>query len=367
MDPSPKIHRTTGFSPSNSPRTAASPSKNQAPHSSHTTWAYCPSQQLLAEPAQAPLGKVVIPALKNPRSAASTRGLKHERIRHACDYCRKAKAACTGENACTRCLNANIRCIYGDGKRDKDKKTLVILSRKSASLSRYIKDVTEALHRIKLDMKLSSDDLRAAIDDVLQMAPTSLSSHDDESTLRVNEQSSELEEECISNNEDLDMVGLTGPANLTHKNTDRDGRGASAYMGESSSLAWAEQTVDENRAGGRIGLVLSSCHAEDTEVEFWDTSNILIQVPSSTAPPWLAHTFDSQTLHAYAPVVYSQEVVSDQLEQAGALHMFGSVGALHDYDDELHDAIYTRQHICGVHQPLDQRCGGFTKLVLVTY
>ncbi|PVH74429.1 hypothetical protein DL98DRAFT_519242 [Cadophora sp. DSE1049] len=44
-----------------------------------------------------------------------------------------------------------------------------MLSKESTFLSRYFNDVADALHRIKLNIKLSSDDMRAAIDDVLQM------------------------------------------------------------------------------------------------------------------------------------------------------------------------------------------------------
>jgi len=76
----------------------------------------------------ASLRKVAIPALKPPSSAeASAKGGKKERTSHACDNCRKAKAGCTGEQPCQRCQNAHVPCIYGDGKRDKDKKWVLSL------------------------------------------------------------------------------------------------------------------------------------------------------------------------------------------------------------------------------------------------
>lgn len=71
----------------------------------------------------APLGKVAIPALKQSRrnETAST-AFKRGRTAHACDNCRKSKAGCTGELPCLKCRNAGIHCVYGDGKRDKDRK-----------------------------------------------------------------------------------------------------------------------------------------------------------------------------------------------------------------------------------------------------
>lgn len=71
-----------------------------------------------------PPGKVAIPALKQPRridpvSTTSKKG----RTAHACDNCRKSKSGCTGEiPSCLKCKNAGVSCVYGDGKRDKDRK-----------------------------------------------------------------------------------------------------------------------------------------------------------------------------------------------------------------------------------------------------
>ena len=44
-----------------------------------------------------------------------------------------------------------------------------MLRRESTSISRYFDNVTDAFHRIRNDLKLSSDDMRASINDVLQM------------------------------------------------------------------------------------------------------------------------------------------------------------------------------------------------------
>ena len=81
------------------------------------------SQEPLGITTHAPPGKVAIPALKTPLTADSSKSFKKGRTPHACDYCRKAKAGCTGEQPCSRCRSVGVQCVYGDGKRDKEKKS----------------------------------------------------------------------------------------------------------------------------------------------------------------------------------------------------------------------------------------------------
>jgi hypothetical protein len=70
-----------------------------------------------------PPGKVPIPALRPPQSfESSVKDDKKGRTSHACDYCRKAKAGCTGRQPCTRCRNARVACVYSDRKREYDRK-----------------------------------------------------------------------------------------------------------------------------------------------------------------------------------------------------------------------------------------------------
>jgi hypothetical protein len=51
------------------------------------------------------------------------------------------------------------------------------LSKETNSLTQHNTDVTEALRRIRLDAHLSTDDMRAAIDEVLAMVSGNPSSH----------------------------------------------------------------------------------------------------------------------------------------------------------------------------------------------
>lgn len=71
----------------------------------------------------APPGKVAIPPLKTSQAGeTSPKDRKKGRTTHACETCRKAKAGCTGGQPCLRCRNTQVPCVYGDGKRDKERK-----------------------------------------------------------------------------------------------------------------------------------------------------------------------------------------------------------------------------------------------------
>lgn len=74
-------------------------------------------------PGLPPPGKMLLPPLPKSRAeyAASSRTEKN-RTSHACDKCRKAKAKCSGGQPCEKCRTEGKECIYGDGKRDKERK-----------------------------------------------------------------------------------------------------------------------------------------------------------------------------------------------------------------------------------------------------
>jgi len=74
-------------------------------------------------PAMPPPGKLLLPPLPKSRAeyTASSKTEKN-RTTHACDKCRKAKAKCSGGQPCEKCRTEDKECIYGDGKRDKERK-----------------------------------------------------------------------------------------------------------------------------------------------------------------------------------------------------------------------------------------------------
>lgn len=73
-------------------------------------------------PQAPPAGKIAIPALRSSAQRGAPAAGKKGRTTHACNHCRKAKAACTGEQPCLRCINSGTSCVYGDGKRDAERK-----------------------------------------------------------------------------------------------------------------------------------------------------------------------------------------------------------------------------------------------------
>jgi hypothetical protein len=86
---------------------------------------HAPSYGFLLGPAGGipPPGKMLLPPLPKSRAAHSgSPRTEKNRTSHACDKCRKAKAKCSGGQPCDKCRNEAKECVYGDGKRDKEKK-----------------------------------------------------------------------------------------------------------------------------------------------------------------------------------------------------------------------------------------------------
>jgi len=115
VPPGPGFNRT-------SPPARSGPSWTTSDHTVSTSDTHYgqPVNVITSHP---PPGKVAIPALRSAQTfESSARGNKKGRTTHACDACRKAKAGCTGEQPCARCKGAGVSCVYGDGKREHDRK-----------------------------------------------------------------------------------------------------------------------------------------------------------------------------------------------------------------------------------------------------
>lgn len=66
--------------------------------------------------------KVAIPRLDLP--LASNNG----RVSRACHNCRKQKNKCSGHRpSCLRCQEANVLCVYVDGKRERNARSVIFL------------------------------------------------------------------------------------------------------------------------------------------------------------------------------------------------------------------------------------------------
>lgn len=85
-----------------------------------------PPSQTMSSTSQSASGKVAIPALR-ANKAESSKSSKKGRTSHACDACRKAKAGCSGGQPCARCRTTRSQCVYGDGKRDRERKCAFIV------------------------------------------------------------------------------------------------------------------------------------------------------------------------------------------------------------------------------------------------
>ncbi len=101
----------------------------QSPASSNTYYSQLKSSTKTEEmrdsssPRLLPPGKMLLPPLPRPYKAySSTSKAEKNRTSHACDKCRKAKAKCSGSQPCDKCRSEGKECVYGDGKRDKERK-----------------------------------------------------------------------------------------------------------------------------------------------------------------------------------------------------------------------------------------------------
>lgn len=71
---------------------------------------------------QPPVGKMLLPPLQGSHAARpGNKSLEKSRTSHACDKCRRAKAKCSGGYPCDKCKNEGKDCVYGAGKRDRER------------------------------------------------------------------------------------------------------------------------------------------------------------------------------------------------------------------------------------------------------
>ena len=65
--------------------------------------------------------KVAIPRASNLSEQSNV----NRRVSHACESCREQKTKCSGDRPiCQRCQDLGLTCLYGDRKRDREKKSL---------------------------------------------------------------------------------------------------------------------------------------------------------------------------------------------------------------------------------------------------
>ncbi|KAF4627281.1 hypothetical protein G7Y89_g10875 [Cudoniella acicularis] len=227
--------------------------------------------------AQSTSGKIAIPKLRASKTTeSSSKSLKKGRIPHACDNCRKAKSSCTGEQPCLRCSSSRLPCVYGDNKRDKNRKKANVLYQQNL-------EITEALKRIQLDTDLSKEGMRVAIDEVLSMTHPESREIDFPNPTQGGHSEEPDDLQDRDEQDDVEDRGSTGSHDVIDVDIDRDEARPTGHMGKSSSVAWAKRTAEECRytdgqepsAGIQYpDLVPPSYHAEDADFEYLDVSNI---------------------------------------------------------------------------------------------
>ncbi|TVY41819.1 putative transcriptional regulatory protein [Lachnellula occidentalis] len=262
-------------------RDSPDPAKHPYAGASSTVGSATQPQLPLLDP---PQGKVAIPALKQSRrNESASAAFKRGRTSHACDNCRKSKSGCTGELPCLKCRNAGFQCVYGDGKRDKDRKRLSNLSKEADSLTRQNYDMVERLRRIQLRPELSKEEIRDAIDNILTMSPVSTAGESE--TQQTISPGCELSEDVEDIEEEYPEteVGSTGSIDAVNMDTDRDDTRATGLVGKSSAVAWAKRTAEECRTGDSnptaIGkqdnpFAILSYYTEDADFEEGEVGNV---------------------------------------------------------------------------------------------
>lgn len=123
-------------------------------------------------------GKMLLQPLPR-RIAATSRMSERNRTTHACEACRKAKAKCTSGQPCQKCKNEGKECVYGDGKREQERKYVALTSRWfSVALQITIKTIPNLnLSRVLQRTSKQNETLKDTLRDMLERINLSESDH----------------------------------------------------------------------------------------------------------------------------------------------------------------------------------------------
>ncbi|KAI9800750.1 MAG: hypothetical protein M1833_003167 [Piccolia ochrophora] len=261
MPPPPNPHhQLSAFSPSSSRASSASPYQPRPP------------------------GRVLIPRMKREEGSAVASGrledLEKHRVSHACESCRIRKTKCTGENpACAHCKKHGLDCVYGDRKREKDKRDL--------------------------------DDLQERADEYEQLL-RHLSIHGDDETRQSIEKSPSPTEDGHKSSgsaqygEDVMSAEVGSPEHLdqTEEDINRDEeRGPSGFYGKSSDVAWIRRAQKEARRG-----------EEDDASTTSPRRDMASKIRYNTGPPATTDQGKTASEHADEPLVANGTYQLDDCE-----------------------------------------------------
>ncbi|KAJ5506152.1 hypothetical protein N7453_005109 [Penicillium expansum] len=157
--------------------------------------------------------KVAIPRNAQPSSWTSS-----GRVSRACENCREQKAKCSGHRpACHRCLDANVPCSYGDGKREKMVKQLNDLTTRVETFDALLRSLypkLDASSAQQVDQTLRELNARTPLTRVIPPTPIP--------ALFTNPSSHTNQSEFSSRADDSPISILSAVVDYTEEDFDRD-------------------------------------------------------------------------------------------------------------------------------------------------
>ncbi|EKV04765.1 C6 transcription factor, putative [Penicillium digitatum PHI26] len=129
--------------------------------------AYSPwsTSQVIREQPMNP--KVAIPRLDLPPASNNS---NNGRVSRACHNCRKQKNKCSGHRpSCLRCQEANVLCVYVDGKRERNARQLTVITRQ---LQHYESLVREIYPKFDAELTKVADQALQKISSLSLSSPT---------------------------------------------------------------------------------------------------------------------------------------------------------------------------------------------------
>ncbi|KIW28114.1 hypothetical protein, variant [Cladophialophora immunda] len=193
------------------------------------------------------------------------------RTSHACDRCRLMRTKCSGGDRCSKCLKDGAACVYGDRKRERNKKDLAesldrisLLEEENSQLVSALRSVTEQpdfrpeenARILQLLTKYSEQDEEEEEEEVEEPPGGPLSSH---SQSRATPSASQLPSSGSSQARPRvgDMRGegkARSDAGSPHRQGELNhivtldlGGGASGFVGKMSEISWIQRGFETVR------------------------------------------------------------------------------------------------------------------------
>ncbi|KAI1629415.1 fungal-specific transcription factor domain-containing protein [Exophiala viscosa] len=180
------------------------------------------------------------------------------RIVHACDRCRVMRTKCSGGDRCTKCVKDHATCIYGDRKRERNKKELVKSLDRINELEGEVHVLLSALRSVAVSDDFDSSKHRDTVDLLSRYsaeptesgwAPSNQSSTAASSSKQRQETFSPIElaesRGGQGENDVSSAVGSPGRQGELASVVDLDsGAGVSGFVGAMSELFWIRRVFE---------------------------------------------------------------------------------------------------------------------------